>query len=90
MRAQAVHSKGNQCEILVTPVESPIEMALRPETRIVGTSQVVEEVRRREGHIGDTIFELVPNADHLMLIHVEFITRIVVPRNKCLEAKGFV
>jgi hypothetical protein len=90
MRAHAVHSEGNQCEILVTPIESPVEMTLRPETTIVGTSHVVEEVRRSEGHKGDTMFELVPNADHLMLVHVEFIIGIVVPRNKCLETEGFV
>ncbi len=90
MRAHAVHSEGNQCEILVTPIESPFEMALRPKTAIVGTSHVVQEVLRRAGHTGDTIFELVPNADHLMLVHVEFIIWIVVPRNKCLEAEGLV
>ncbi len=65
-------------------------MALRLETAIVGTSHVVQEVRRRESHKGDTMLELVPNADHLMLIHVEFIVGIVVPRNKLLEAEGFV
>ncbi len=82
MRAHAVHSEGNQCEILVTPIESTVEMALRLETAIVGMSHVVQEVRRLESHKGDTIFELVPNADHLMLVHVEFIIGIVVPRNK--------
>ncbi len=78
MRAHAVHSEGNQCEILVTPIESTVEMALHLETAIVGTSHVVQEVRRREGHKGDTTFELVPNADHLMLVHVE-----IHHRNRC-------
>ncbi len=94
MCAHAVHSEGNQCEILVVPIECTVEMALRLETAIVGTCHVVQEVRRRESHKGDTMLELVPNADHLMLvhlmlIHVKFIIGIVVPRNKLLEADGF-
>jgi hypothetical protein len=40
MSAHAVHSKGNQYEILVTPIESTVEMALHLETAIVGSVHV--------------------------------------------------
>ncbi len=55
MHAHAVHSEGNQCEILVEPIESTVKMALRLEIAIVGTRHVVEEARRRESHKGDTM-----------------------------------
>jgi hypothetical protein len=89
MHAHAVHSEGNQCEIPVAPFECTVKMALRLETAIFGTCHDVQEVQRRESHKGDTMLELVPNADHLMLVHVKFIIGIVVPRNKLLEADGF-
>jgi hypothetical protein len=47
MRAHAVHSEGTQCEILAGPIECTVEMTLRLETTIVGTSHVVQEVLRR-------------------------------------------
>ena len=89
MRAHAVHSEGNQCEILVALIECTVEMALRLETAIVGMCHVVEEVLRRESHKGDTLLELVPITDHLMLVHVKCIIGIVVSRNKLHEAGGF-
>jgi hypothetical protein len=85
MSAHAVHSEGNQCEILVAP---PSKRPCVWKTAI-GTCHVVQEVRCRESHKGDTMLELVPNADHLMLVHVKFIIGIVVPRNNLLEAEGF-
>ncbi len=42
MRAHAVYSEGNQCKILVTPIESTVEMALRLETAIVGVARVIK------------------------------------------------
>ncbi len=81
MRTHAVHSEGNQCEILVAPVQCTVKMALRLETAIIGTCHVVQELLRRESHKGDTILELVPNDDHLMLVHVKFVIGIVVLPN---------
>ena len=63
-------------------------MALRLETAIVGTCHVVQEVLCHESHIGDTMLELMPNADHLMLVHVKFIIGVLVQCNKLLEADG--
>ena len=40
MLVHAVHSEGNQCEILVAPIECTVEMALRLETAIVGLVSV--------------------------------------------------
>ncbi len=78
MSTHAVDSESNQCEILVAPMERSIEMTLRYETAIVGTSHVVQEMLCRKSHKGNDVLELVADADNLLLIHVKFIGWIVV------------
>ncbi len=63
-------------------------MSLSLEFAIVHTRQVVEQMLRSDSHEGDAIFESVTNLDNLMLIHVKFVRRIIVPRNQLDEADG--
>ncbi len=56
---------------------------------MVGTCHVVQVMLPRESHKGDTILELVPNADNLMLVHVKIIVGIVMPHNELDEADRF-
>jgi hypothetical protein len=78
MCASVVHSEDNQCEILVAPIELSVEMTLRSETAIVGTSHVVQKMMCRKCYKGDAVLEVVANTDNLVLIRVKFIGRIVV------------
>jgi hypothetical protein len=78
MCIHAVHSEGNQCKILVAPIELSVEMTLRLKTAIVGMSHVAQEMLCRKSHKGDAVIELVANTDNLVLIHVKLIGRIIV------------
>ncbi len=78
MCTHAVHSEGNQCEILVALIELSVEMTLRLKTAIVGMSHVAQEMLCRKCLKGDAVIELVANTDNLVLIHVKLIGRIIV------------
>ncbi len=58
MYTSAAHPEGNQCEILVAPIENTVKMALHLETTIVGTCHVIQDLWRHESHEGDAMLEL--------------------------------
>lgn len=89
MRPHAVHTEAEECEILLTPVEGPVPVALSLTTAIDGAGQVVQEVGRRKAHERDTILELMPQANGLMLGHMKGIIGIVVPLEEFNQRQRF-
>jgi hypothetical protein len=81
MCTHAVHSEGNQCKILVAPIERSVEMTLCSETAIVSTSHIVQEMQCYESRKGDAILGLAANTVNMVrntAYPCEFIGKIIV------------
>jgi hypothetical protein len=87
VRAHAVHTEADHAEILLAPVEGPIEVAHLLPSAIFGARHVVEEVRRGEAQKGYTTLELMPQTYRLMLPQVENIIWVIVPFEELGEAE---